>query len=301
MKKTLKEHVIGVIQGGYSLEREVSIRSGEAVTAALERLGYSTVVIDPINNLDDLNRIDIAFLVLHGKGGEDGALQGLLDRLSIPYTGSSAATSALALNKLFTKKCLEAHGFPVVPYRVSSATLTTLPDSFEYPVIIKPIDDGSSMGVYVIDDNDELAKRSSELVQLYKSFLLEAFFKGREITVSVVKGKETRVFPILELKSKNRIYDFEAKYTPGMTELICPSQLPEPMYSVCSQAALDIFNVLDCSGAARVDMIVQDEHYVVLEVNTLPGMTATSDLPAQAKAAGILFDDLVEMMLESVC
>jgi len=297
----LEDKVIGVVCGGYSQERSVSLRSGDNVERALTSLGYKTKRIDPAQNLDDLQTIDLAFLALHGIGGEDGAIQGLLDRLEIPYTGSSAATSALALNKAYTKQCLQQSGFPVAPYRVESTPLQVLPSGFSYPVILKPISDGSSVGIYVIDSEDELEIRSKELADTYHSYLLEAFVEGREITVGLIQGKELQVLPILELRSKNRIYDYEAKYTPGLTEFICPAEISETLTDMCQKAAVEIFKLLKCNGAARVDMIVTESSYIILEVNTLPGMTATSDLPAQATVAGLSFESLVERLLESAC
>jgi D-alanine-D-alanine ligase len=301
MIQGFENKTIGVVSGGYSLERPVSLRSGQNVTEALNRLGYKTIEIDPITNLSKLNEIDIAFLVLHGKGGEDGSIQGLLDCLNIPYTGSGATSSALALNKVYTKMCLEKNGFPVCPYMVCSEPLTVLPETFSYPVVIKPIDDGSSMGVYVVDTNEELLEKSTELYGIYKSFLLEKFVSGREITIGVLEGKSLITLPILELKSKNRIYDYEAKYTPGMTTFICPAPISPPLSEACTKAALEIFSLLNCKGIARIDMFIQESSFVVQEVNTLPGMTETSDLPEQAKVAGMSFDNLVETLLQTAC
>ncbi|MFA6210096.1 MAG: D-alanine--D-alanine ligase [Candidatus Obscuribacterales bacterium] len=334
--KITKETVVGVLYGGLSNEREVSLRSGKNCYNALLRLGYkNTVLIDVSENLtEDLkeNAVEIAFLCLHGKYGEDGTVQGLLELMKLPYTGSGVLSSALAMNKPLTKRVLTAQGLPfpssyVIEEHESDnfdQFLKTLPAP---PVMVKPLNEGSSVGVFKIEDVSELASCVKNTLREFGGAIVEGFVSGQEITIGVLEenhsapnagaaigshshngsavmavGTQLIALPILELrpKSKAGFYDYEAKYTKGMTEFVLPAEISEARTAEAQELAKKTFRALNCSGYARVDMIAgHDGKLYILEVNTLPGMTDTSDLPAMAEVAGISYDQLVERILFS--
>lgn len=334
--KMTKETVVGVLYGGLSNEREVSLRSGKNCYNALLRLGYkNTVLIDVSENLtEDLkeNAVEIAFLCLHGKYGEDGTVQGLLELMKLPYTGSGVLSSALAMNKPLTKRVLSAQG---LPFPTSYVIEEHESDNFDQfiktlpapPVMVKPLNEGSSVGVFKIDEASELAGCVKDTLREFGGAIVEGFVSGQEITIGVLEeshvsasagigshshsngsavlahaGTKLVALPILELrpKSKAGFYDYEAKYTKGMTEFVLPAELSEARTAEAQELAKKTFRALNCSGYARVDMIAgHDGKLYILEVNTLPGMTDTSDLPAMAEVAGISYDQLVERILLS--
>lgn len=330
--KITKQTKIGVLYGGLSNEREVSLRSGKNCYNALLRLGYdNTVLIDVGENIsEDLNanNIEVAFLCLHGRYGEDGTVQGLLELKKIPYTGSGVLASALAMNKPLTKRVLSSQA---LPYPRSFVLEEHELDSFDQfiktlpppPVMVKPLNEGSSVGVYKIDDAAELADCVKKTIREFGGAIVESFVAGQEITIGVLEneseseghscGSGTKTatkercgsliaLPILELrpKSKAGFYDYEAKYTKGMTDFVLPAELNDERTKEAQDLARKTFRALNCSGYARVDMIAgYDGRLYILEVNTLPGMTDTSDLPAMAEVAGISYDKLVERILFS--
>lgn len=326
-QKITRETRIGVLYGGLSNEREVSLRSGSNCFNALKRLGYeNTVLIDVSENLVNdikLNQVEIAFLCLHGRYGEDGTVQGLLELLKVPYTGSGVLSSALSMNKPLTKKVLQAQDLPFPRSYVIQENdgqdlgefLKSLPKP---PVMVKPLNEGSSVGVHKIDDADKLAGCVEATLKEFGGAIVENYVSGQEITIGVLEvdaskangngnGKSSHkvelvALPILELipKSKAGFYDYEAKYTKGMTEFVLPAKLSEERTKEAQELAKKTFRALNCSGYARVDMIAgTDGKTYILEVNTLPGMTDTSDLPAMAEVAGISYDALVEKILVS--
>ncbi len=334
--KITKETVVGVLYGGLSNEREVSLRSGKNCYNALLRLGYkNTVLIDVSENLtEDLkeNAVEIAFLCLHGKYGEDGTVQGLLELMKLPYTGSGVLSSALAMNKPLTKRVLSAQG---LPFPTSYVIEEHESDNFDQfiktlpapPVMVKPLNEGSSVGVFKIEEASELAGCVKDTLREFGGAIVEGFVSGQEITIGVLEeshvsagagigshshsngsavlahtGTQLVALPILELrpKSKAGFYDYEAKYTKGMTEFVLPAEISEARTAEAQELAKKTFRALNCSGYARVDMIAgHDGKLYILEVNTLPGMTDTSDLPAMAEVAGISYDQLVERILLS--
>lgn len=313
-----KETRIGVLCGGLSNEREVSLRSGGNCLAALKRLGYANaehidVTHDVAIELKE-KKIEVAFLALHGKWGEDGTVQGLLELMQIPYTGSGVLASAVAMSKPLTKSVLKAHNLPtaetVVIDEHQASEWESISNQIKWmPVMVKPLAEGSSVGVSKVEDSKALLTTIKETITTYGAAIIEKYVKGQEITVGVLEesgpnknGKGTWALPILELrpKSKAGFYDYEAKYTKGMTEFILPAELSPEVTKVAQDIAVKTFRAMNCSGYARVDMIVDAEgHPHVLEVNTLPGMTDTSDLPAMAEEAGIKYDALVERILFS--
>ena len=312
-----KKTRVGVLCGGLSNEREVSLRSGNNCLAALKRLGYENAeLLDVDKNLSQVlqeKKIELALMALHGRYGEDGAVQGLLELLGIPYTGSGVLASALAMSKSLTKKLLSASGIPFAPTVVITdrerAKVDEILASIDWlPVMVKPLNEGSSVGVLKVSDRNEIKSKVIETLDQYGGVLLEKYITGQEITIGVLEeppatrnGKDIWALPILELrpKSKAGFYDYEAKYTKGMTEFVLPAELPEDLAKKCQELAVVTFRALNCSGYARVDMMVGGGQPYVLEVNTLPGMTDTSDLPAMAQEAGIGYDQLVERILMS--
>lgn len=299
MLADLKSKKIGVLCGGVSRERAVSLRSGKNVYSALLRLGYDAVLVDVAHEDVGACGIDVAFNVLHGQYGEDGTMQAYLEALGIPYTGSRVGASVLGINKFFSKQLMVREGVPTPAFWV--ITEAELPKNTPFPLIAKPVSEGSSVGVAVVDFPEDFTRLVSPLLGLFSALLLEEFVTGQEITVGVLElDSGLKALPILELRPKNRIYDYEAKYTEGMTEFILPAELSDEMTARCQALAIQVHELLGCRGMSRVDMIVHPERGpLVLELNSIPGMTDLSDLPAQAKEAGISFDQLVDIILQS--
>jgi D-alanine-D-alanine ligase len=293
---------IAVLMGGLSAEREVSLASGASVQRALVALGYDAVAIDMDRGLARAltdEKIDVAFICLHGRYGEDGAVQGLLEVMGIPYTGSGVLASALAMNKVFAKQVFETSGLTVAPYRVarrgSQVVLAGL--GFSIPVVVKPSREGSSVGVSIVKREEDLPQAMETAFAYDEEILVEQFIKGREIQVGIL---DDRAIGAIEIVPKREFYDYEAKYTEGMAEHILPAPLPPDLYRQVLEAGEQAHRVLDCSGYSRVDFLVTENgECYLLEVNTLPGMTDLSLLPEIAQGAGIAFGELVERILLS--
>ena len=299
---------VAVLMGGKSAEREVSLRTGDRVIGALEAQEFSVFVIDPID-LDWLDRllsadVDIAFLALHGKGYEDGTIQGVLESFDIPYTGSGILASAIAMNKIVSKQIFETANIPTPkfftfdPSRDVVAQCQVVADQLGFPVVVKPITEGSSIGVSMVNDVSELQRISIETAKEFGGVFFEQYISGMEISVGLLGIEELRALPILELVPKRDFYDYEAKYTAGMTEFVIPARLLETTTELVQKIALNAHRSVGCRGFSRVDMLVGefDQPYVI-EINTLPGLTELSDLPAQAKAAGISYNQLIGQIL----
>ncbi|MFZ3209349.1 MAG: D-alanine--D-alanine ligase [Geobacteraceae bacterium] len=296
----LKTRKIGVLMGGLSAEREVSMKSGAAVQRALLAHGYNAVAVDMDRNLAlslAREQVDIVFNCLHGRYGEDGAVQGTLEVMGIPYTGSGILASAMAMNKIFSKQLFQSSGLMVPPYLVlqrgGKLGLSTL--EFSLPVVVKPSQEGSSVGVSIVRSDSELSS-AMELAFCYDDdILVEQFITGREIQVGIL---EDQAIGAIEIVPRNEFYDFEAKYTDGMAEHIMPAPLPPDIYRKVNEAGEKAHRLLGCRGYSRVDFLVTEEgDCYILEVNALPGMTALSLLPEIAAAAGIGFEELVERIL----
>jgi D-alanine-D-alanine ligase len=304
----LKTKTIGVLMGGLSGEREVSFRSGEKCLQALLSRGYRAIRIDAVRDVAqrlDENGVEVVFLALHGRFGEDGTVQGLLEMMGIPYTGSGVLASALGMNKIASKKVARASGLSTADYceidmdEPAQATAARIEAELGLPVMLKPVQEGSSLGVSKCKDHTELAVAIERGREEFGAVFAERFVAGREITVGVLeRNGRPEVLPILEVVPKHEFYDYEAKYTEGMTEFIIPARLEPAACTAAEQAAEAAFVAIGCRGYARVDMMVDATGVPwFTEVNTLPGMTDTSDLPAQARAAGISYEDLVETIL----
>lgn len=293
---------IGVLLGGLSSERDVSLSSGNAVLKALREKGYNAAAIDVGREVAAQLRqekIEIAFNALHGKYGEDGAIQGLLELMGIPYTGSDVLASAIGMNKIVSKAVFKAAGLPVGAYLVVPAgrrgLLSSVSAEIGFPVFVKPSSEGSSVGVSRVETERELTA-AAELAFTYDNeILVERYIKGKEVQVGILGD---RALGAIEIVPKNRFYDYESKYKEGMSEHFYPARIPEAVYQRVLEAGLAAHRAIGCRGYSRVDFIVDDLGTpYILEVNTLPGMTATSLLPDIARGVGISFPDLVEEIL----
>lgn len=321
---------MAVLLGGRSAEREVSLKTGEAVCNVLVKLGYDAHKVDvgsDVCTLLEKARPDAAFIALHGRHGEDGTIQGLLELMEIPYTGSGMLASSLAINKIMSKKIFREAGIPVAPDlvvsradlfgdlkdRVASSSeismsqgyrqklnrlLDKISSSLSLPVIVKPSQEGSTIGVTIVD-GDEILEAALETAFGYDdNVLIEKFIPGKLLTVSLL-GKTPDPLPVIEISAKKGFYDYEAKYTPGMTDYIVPAELPARLTGNVQEMAVRAHQALGCEDISRVDLILGDDGGIyVLEVNTIPGMTETSLVPQAAAARGISFEQLVETILE---
>jgi len=310
-----KDAKIAVLCGGMSSEREVSLRSGKNCLEALHRLGYKNAQIVDVspNVMNDLKGFEYAYNTLHGKYGEDGCIQGILEILKIPYTGCGVMSSAICMNKEYTKKVMQTAGLPLIKsvYLLPDEDPVEKVKELNYPLMVKPVSEGSSFGMAKVDCDGELVDAVENARKYNADILIEEYLVGICATVGVLEGvnvdtsshqEEANVFAteILELRPKNEWYDYEAKYTKGMTEFILPAELSPEMTALVKKYAVEAFKVCGCSGVSRVDFLIVGDIPYILEVNTNPGMTDTSDLPAQAKACGIDYDNLVLMILNSV-
>jgi D-alanine-D-alanine ligase len=298
---------VAVLMGGWSNEREVSLKSGEGVALALESRGHRVTRIDM--GRDVAQRLtqaapDVVFNALHGVPGEDGSVQGMLDLMGIPYTHSGLVTSVIAIDKELTKQRLVPHGIPMPVGTIVTSESVFAADPLPRPYVLKPVNEGSSVGVAIVkaDGNygNPIGRDSVGPWQDFKELLAEPFIKGRELTVAVLAGEALAVTE-LEVVSGG-FYDYEAKYTDGMTVHVCPANVPEHIAARMKQLALDAHNLLGCKGVSRSDFRWDDEQgeagIFLLEVNTQPGMTALSLAPEQAKACGIDYAELVERIVE---
>jgi D-alanine-D-alanine ligase len=299
----MKDKKIAVLMGGLSAERDVSLKSGLAVHQALLGLGYDSTAIDVRHEVAAMlrdERIEVAFIALHGRYGEDGCIQGLLELLQIPYTGSGVLASALAMHKLYSKQAFAAAGLTITPYvavrKGESCNAAALP--FGLPVVVKPVQEGSSVGVSIVRQADQLQTALDEAFQYDELVLVEQYVKGREVQVGIL---DDRPIGAIEIVPKNEFYDFEAKYSDGMAEHFFPARLDAALYEKVQQLGLKAHQALGCDGYCRVDFLVTDRgDCYLLEVNTLPGMTALSLLPEIAqKGADLPFPQLVEKILFS--
>jgi len=298
--------MIGVIAGGISSEREVSLETGRGIYKSLLAMGYNTVFIDLKDDfINKLKSINLAFIALHGKYGEDGTVQGLLELLKISYTGSGVMSSAMAMDKTFSKKIFKYEKINTPSFiEVSSygdSDLSKIDEEIKkriiYPVIIKPNRGGSTIGVSIVYDKSELPLGIKTAFNFDSKILIEKYIYGQLLTVSIIADKPFTL-PIIEIKPKSGFYDYKSKYTKGLTEYIVPAKLEKNISEEITNLALKSHRSLDCWGISRVDFILGDDKKIyVLEVNTIPGMTPTSLVPKAAGAAGISFDLLVEIVL----
>lgn len=289
---------VAVLFGGHSAEREVSLRSGQAVLKALQEAGVAAFAFDPQEQPLSSLQADKVFIVLHGRGGEDGTMQGALQLLGLPYTGSGVLGSALAMDKIRCKWLFQAQGLPTAPFLVAR------PEHCDYAamlaqlggkVMVKPANEGSSIGMSAASTAAELAAAIATAHQYDQEVLLERWIDGREFTIAVLNDE---VLPIVEMRTPRAFYDYEAKYQANSTEYLCPAPLTAELTQAMQATALAAFKAVGASGWGRVDLMLdqQGQHYL-LEVNTVPGMTEKSLVPMAAKAAGYSFQQLVLAIL----
>jgi D-alanine-D-alanine ligase len=297
---------VGVICGGISSEREISLKTGEGIFNALKSIGYNAEYIDfKGDNISVFKNIDIAFLALHGKYGEDGTVQGVLELLKVPYTGSGILASSLAIDKIFSKKIFNFEEIPTPNYiglnLNGSINIEKIKNDvieiIGYPLVVKPSKEGSTIGITIVQDDTDL-EDAINFAKIYdRSILLEKFISGKQITVSLI-GDKPVALPLIEIKPKSGFYDFKSKYTAGLTEYITPAIVESNLSEKIKELAVKTHNCLGCYGISRVDLMLdENDNPFILEINTMPGMTATSLVPKAAAAAGISFEKLVEIIL----
>lgn len=295
---------IAVLMGGPSNEAEISRRSGKNIFKALQNLGYKNAeLIEVDENIAATLRtknIEFVYNAMHGRFGEDGCIQGMLEVMGIPYTGCGVMASSVCMNKEYTKNILKEAGIPLI----KSVLIKKGEDykekikELEYPFMLKPVSEGSSIGMYKVNNPEEMAECFEKSAKYGQDVMVEEFIQGKGLTVGVLEdGDMMFATEIIEFRTKTEWYDYEAKYTAGMTEFIIPAELSEEMTKKVKQIAVDAFKACDCRGVSRVDFMVADDKAYVLEINTSPGMTDLSDLPAQSNAMGIDYDTLVQIIL----
>ena len=302
---TLPKLHIAVLMGGWSSERPVSLMSGEGVAKALESRDHRVTRIDMDRDVAlrlSAAKPDVVFNALHGCPGEDGSVQGMMDLMGLTYTHSGLACSVIAIDKELTKQTLVPHGIPMPGGRIVSSEELFERDPLARPYVLKPVNEGSSVGVAIVtaDGNygNPIASDAKGPWQEFASLLAEPFIRGKELTTAVIGD---RALMVTELKPKSGFYDFDAKYTDGLTEHICPAEIPDDVTAACKDIALRAHRLLGCKGATRSDFRWDDERGVaglfLLEVNTQPGMTALSLVPEQARHCGMSYEDLVEAIV----
>lgn len=301
-----KQIHVAVLMGGWSNERPVSLMSGNGVADALEKVGYQVSRVDMDRNVAQVLagiRPDIVFNALHGVPGEDGSVQGMLDLMGIPYTHSGMVTSVIAIDKELTKQCLVPAGIPMPKGTMVDSESLYAADPLPRPYVLKPVNEGSSVGVAIVTDTSNygnpIARTAKGPWQEFDRLLAEPFIKGRELTVAVLGDT---ALCVTELKPKSGFYDFDAKYTDGLTEHICPAEIPADIAQYMLDTALRAHQLLGCKGASRTDFRWDDEAGMdgvfVLEINTQPGMTPLSLVPEQARHIGISYEQLVDIIVK---
>lgn len=304
----MKKLTLALLSGGISSEREVSLSSGEQVYEALDKEKYAIRRYDPKTDLQrlvsDAGQIDAALIILHGPYGEDGTVQGLLELLGIPYQGSGVIGSAIAMNKIASKQLYEKVGLPtpsgIVVRRGDAVETEMWVERIGLPLVVKPVSNGSSVGVTIVDSKAGMGKALEKALALDEEILVETFVEGIELTSGVIGNQALEAFPVIEIvpDKDHTFFDYEAKYTPGVTQEICPARISDALTEKVQTYAKMAHQTLFCRGYSRTDMILKGQELFVLETNTIPGMTANSLLPQAAKAAGLSFGVLLDRLIE---
>jgi len=293
---------VTVLCGGFSAERDISLVSGEAANLALQDCGYKTTLIDVrrdtrvlIEAISETNP-DVVFNALHGRYGEDGCIQGLLDLMAIPYTNSGRLASALAMNKHISKQLFAKNGIPVADHRVVTKGEAQKKEVLPRPYVIKPINEGSSVGVHIVSDDEDQPPLDKLPGDDNTLIMVERYIPGREMTVAIMGD---RPLAVTEIATRRTFYDYTAKYAAGGSEHILPAQLDSSKYDLAMELSLIAHRSLDCRGLSRTDLRFDGENFFILEINTQPGLTPTSLVPEQAAHQGISFSQLVKWMVEN--
>ncbi len=304
----MEKITVALLSGGISSERDVSLNSGNQVFEALDKEKYNVIRFDPKSDLENLvkhaSEISVALIILHGPYGEDGTIQGLLDLLSIPYQGSGVLGSALAMNKLAAKQVYEKAGLPTPPYVVAKRNrqpaLESCVRQLGLPLVVKPVQGGSSIGMSIVRSEGELKDAVELAFEQDETILIESYIDGIELTGGIIGNETLEALPIVEIipDEKHPFFNYEAKYTPGATSEICPARIDDELTKKAQEFAKKAHQSLFCRGYSRTDFILKNNDIYVLETNTIPGMTPTSLLPLAAKTAGISFGRLLDRLIE---
>ncbi len=299
---------LALIAGGTSGEREVSLKGAAAVETALDPEKYRVVRYDPATDLAriaaDAKQLDVAFIMLHGIHGEDGTMQGFLELLGLPYQGASVLGSAMAMDKNLAKTLYALNGLPVARWEMATHEDVASPDNLltklTLPLVVKPVRQGSSLGMSIVKEGSALADALSLAFEHDSEVMVEEFIKGREITVGVIGNATPEALPLVEIipDSRYEFFDYEAKYIPGATREVCPAEVDEKLRKKAQQYGLIAHKALQLKGYSRTDMIIRDDELFILETNTIPGMTETSLFPQAAAAAGMAFSRLLDRLIE---
>lgn len=299
------EMKIAILAGGISGEREISIQSGVGAMKAIKEAGFMVEMIDPAER-NDLKRLmeedfDAAFLCLHGKGGEDGTIQGFLESVGLPYTGSGVLSSAISIDKDKSKLIYREAGLPtpqsVTLFKGEEGYLEKI-SSVKYPCVVKPATEGSALGVYIVDSPDEIESAIKNVFEIDDEILVESFVSGVEVTAAVLGNENPQALPVIEIIPSHKFYDFESKYAPGGSKHICPARLDDQTTSKVQSLAIAAHKALGCRGVSRTDMIIDESGTPwILETNTITGMTETSLLPDAGRAAGYSFPELCTKLI----
>ena len=291
---------IGLLLGGDSAERDISLSSGKAIKKALISLGHEVVILDPINGIskikDSILSVDLVFNGLHGGDGENGIIAAQLESLGVAYTGSNEKSSQVCMDKNKSKEIVSENNINTPKWVLKHESSSDILDGdFDYPLIIKPNDQGSTIGLSIVKRKEQLKDAFNHALQFADSIIFESYIVGREITVPIIGSK---AYPIVEIIPSHDLYDYECKYTNGMSQYICPAELSDKLSKSIKDLALKIHTILDCRHYSRVDFLLDSKNEPwFLELNTLPGMTETSLLPKSLKADGIEFKEIVQMIL----
>lgn len=297
----IKDKKIAVLMGGNSSEREISLKSGKAVLKALKSKGFNAVAIDCGDGPDIIDKIkdskaDCAYIILHGGYGENGSIQGLLDVMNIPFTGPGVRPCAVAMDKVMTKQVLMSCKISTAQFVVIDKDTIGDASKVSLPVIVKPPTQGSTIGITVVTEQSQMENAINEAFKFDEKVLIESFIEGREVTCAVLDGE---TLPLVEIKPKEGIYDFDSKYSKEKTEFLVPAPLDDDLKNKIETLALASFEALGCKAIARIDFMVDgNNNPYVLEVNTVPGMTEMSLVPMAAKEAGISYEDLTDKIVE---
>lgn len=309
MSKKLK---IAVLMGGISSERDISLATGRNVVSFLDKEKYEVFAIEIKDKTSWINKLnkkcpDLAFIALHGKFGEDGKIQALLDDLEITYTGSGVLASMLAMDKLITKQIFKAESISTPSYVIidqqqyyfeGQESIGRILSQLKLPLVIKPSASGSSIGVTIVKDKKDIKGALKAAFKEGKQVLIEKYIKGREITVPVLGNKNPKALPVIEIAPKRDFFDLKAKYDPELCDEIVPARISRKLAQRAQDLALKVYKAFGCCGFARVDMIIKKPKIFVLEINTIPGLTENSLVPKSAKAAGIEFPQLLDKIIE---
>ncbi|OGZ34377.1 MAG: hypothetical protein A2Y98_03145 [Candidatus Portnoybacteria bacterium RBG_19FT_COMBO_36_7] len=301
----MKKLRVALLRGGFSAERQVSIKTGDMIAKNLDKKKYQVFLFDPakdlikLANLLNRKKIDVVFPALHGPLGEDGAIQGMLEVFGVPYVFSGVLASALAMDKEMSKKIFKKEKIPIPKYFIFTKNNHISLKKVEFPCVVKPLTQGSSIGVTIVQKPSEFKKALKKALDFGPRVMVEEFIEGREITVAVLGNKKVKALPLIEIKPKtSQFFDYQAKYEVGGSEEICPAPINQILTKKIQELAIKTHLALGCRGVTRTDLILHSSQPFILEINTIPGMTKTSLVPQAAREAGINFQQLLDRLIE---